>query len=46
MVRKRMRKTTPDWRRDNMWVGKGVPFWLALLAIAGTAWIAAQAFRH
>ena len=39
-----MPKITRDWRRVNMWVGKGVPFWLALLAIVGMAWLAAQTF--
>jgi len=28
-----------------MWVGKGVPFWLAVLAIVGLAW-AARLFLH
>jgi hypothetical protein len=29
-----------------MWIGKGVPFWLALLAIVGIAWVAVQLFGH
>jgi len=39
-----MRKNAPDWRRDNMWLGKGVPFWLVLPAIVGIAWVAVQVF--
>ncbi len=40
MARRPSPPVRPDWRRDHMWVGKGVPFWLAALAIAALAWAA------
>jgi hypothetical protein len=46
MTRKPVRQEKPDWRRDHMWVGKGVPFWFAVLAIAGIAWALATWFSR
>jgi len=28
-----------DWRRDHMWVGKGVPAMLAFLGVFALAWV-------
>lgn len=38
---RRFRMKREDWRRENMWVGKGVPAWLALVGICGLALAAA-----
>jgi hypothetical protein len=44
MTRRAFERPRSDWRRDHMWVGKGVPFWLAVLGIAALAWVGATWF--